>query len=112
MIAICNVLFLLIAAHYLCDYALQSDAMAKEKSRWSTSELQKHVPWYHWLTGHSLIHGMAVMLILSNVYLALAETAVHWITDYLKCSKRIGIVADQAIHISAKVLWVAIFSWL
>ena len=112
MITAWDSLFYLIAAHFLCDYALQSDAMAREKSRWSTTELQKYVPWYHWLTGHALIHGGAVMLVLCDVRLAIAEVVVHWVTDYLKCSKRIGIEIDQAIHLSAKLLWVAIVYWM
>lgn len=104
--------FALLAAHCLCDYPLQGDAMAREKSRWSTSELQKFVPWYHWLTGHALIHGGAVLLILGDVRLALAEAVVHWVTDYLKCGKRIGIALDQAIHVAAKIAWLSLAWWL
>ncbi len=105
-------LFALVAAHFLCDYGLQGETMAREKSRWSTSELQKFVPWYHWLTAHAFIHGGAVLFILGFWQLALVETAVHWVTDYLKCSKRIGINTDQAIHLISKLVWLAIAYYL
>jgi len=101
-----EMLGLLLAAHFLCDYPLQGDYMAQAKNR--------HTPagangiWIHVLIGHAVIHGAAVGIITGSPVLGLAEVAVHWLTDFLKCEKRISYHVDQAIHIAAKVLWVVL----
>lgn len=101
-------LFQLVAAHFLCDFSLQTDTMAREKNPASTTELQKHVPWYYWMTAHAFIHGLAVLLLINDPRCAYGEVVVHWVTDYAKCKGWIGIKTDQAIHIACKVAWVAL----
>jgi Protein of unknown function (DUF3307) len=101
------VLFLLIVGHAIMDYALQSDAMAIEKNRHSITPLQKAVPWYYWLTAHSLCHGGAVWFITHSPFLALAETVIHWIIDFAKSEKWTNIHADQALHVACKIVWYA-----
>lgn len=105
--------FRLIIGHALCDFALQSDAMAKGKNRHRPPE---NVPpgqvpqtiWPYWLSAHALIHGGAVMLITGSAWLGIAETVVHWGIDYAKCENWTDIHKDQALHILCKVLWVII----
>ena len=53
-------LFFLVAAHALMDYALQSETIATCKCRGCDSPVAKNVPWYYWLTAHTLLHGAAV----------------------------------------------------
>lgn len=101
-------LFMLLAAHALCDFSLQTDTMAREKNPASTTDLQQHVPWYYWLTAHALIHGGAVFWVLHDPRSAYAETVVHWVTDYAKCRGWIGIKTDQLIHVACKVAWVVL----
>ncbi len=106
-------LFFLIAAHALMDYSLQNDSMAVCKCPKSTSPIAVSVPWYYWLTSHALLHGAAVGVIFHwmkfdwNVVaaLALAETVIHWFTDYGKCEKWYSLHVDQAIHIICKIVW-------
>lgn len=98
-------LFLLVALHFLADFALQSDTMAREKHPSSDTPLQKAVPWYHWLTAHAFIHGLMVWTVTRSVPLALTEVVLHFAIDYGKCTKRYGIWADQGMHLVAKVLY-------
>jgi hypothetical protein len=106
-------LFFLIAAHALMDYSLQNDSMALCKCRKSTSPLAASVPWYYWLTSHALLHGAAVAAIFrwmgydwSVVFaIGMAETVLHWGSDYAKCEKLYSLHVDQAFHITCKLAW-------
>ena len=104
------ILWWLIVAHATVDFALQGDTMAREKSRHSKTALQIAVPWYYWLTAHSLMHGGAVTLITQSIWLGLAETACHWFLDFAKCEGWIGITQDQLAHIVCKTWWLAAFA--
>ena len=64
----------MLVGHALADYPLQSEAMAREKDRHSTTPLQASVPWFYWLTAHALLHGGAVGLVTQSIWLGLAET--------------------------------------
>lgn len=103
------VLFLLIAAHFIGDYVLQSPVMAVEKSRHSTSDLQKAVPWYYWLTAHALTHGVLVALITQSVFLGICETLAHWSTDRQKCDGNINLRTDQYTHLFCKGVWFVLY---
>lgn len=100
-----EMLALLIVGHFLADYPLQPDILAKGKSRVAPIP---GIPFYHPLTAHSMIHGGFVGVITGTVWLGLAEAVLHWITDDAKCRGWIGFNTDQAIHIACKVLWVII----
>jgi hypothetical protein len=94
----------LIVAHALCDYPLQGDFLAKAKNRGAIAD----VPWYQALGAHCVIHAGAVAFLTGSIGLGLAEFAVHWITDDLKCRQRISFNADQAIHLGCKLAWALI----
>ena len=98
-------LFWLLVGHAVADYPLQAGPMATEKCRHSTSDLQKSVPWYYWLTAHALIHGGTVFWATGSLSLGLLETIVHWLIDLAKCEGWFGIHIDQALHIACKVVW-------
>jgi hypothetical protein len=100
-----ELLFLLVAGHALCDFALQSDTMSREKKRGSPTPLQKAVPWYWWLGAHSLIHGLSVWVVLRSLPLALAETVAHFVIDFGKCEGKYGLGTDQALHLTCKMIW-------
>jgi hypothetical protein len=100
-----DIFALLVFAHFLADYPLQSDFLAKGKNR--TMPIPG-IPFYHPLTAHAVIHGGFVGLITGTVWLGLAETVIHWITDDAKCRGKIGYNTDQAIHIGCKAAWVLI----
>lgn len=52
-------LFFLLAAHALMDYALQSGTIAACKCRGSDHPVARTVPWYYWLVAHAVLHGTA-----------------------------------------------------
>ena len=104
-----NTVFLLLVGHAMADYVFQSDVMSTEKRRSSTTKLQKIVPWYYWLTSHSLVHGFFVYLATGSTVLGIAETAAHWLIDFGKCEGKYNLHVDQALHLLCKVLW---FGWL
>ena len=96
---------LLLFAHFLFDYPLQGDWLARAKNR---SDPIPHVPWYQAMFAHTAMHGMAVWIITGIPLLGLAEMAIHWITDDLKLQGELTFNQDQAIHIICKVVWVVI----
>ena len=102
-------LFLLVAGHAVCDFSLQNEAIALEKNRHSTSALQRHVPWFYWLSAHALTHGLAVALTTSSVVLGVLETLAHWVIDFGKCEKWYSIHIDQTLHVLCKVAWALAF---
>lgn len=110
MAVILRLAFLLVTAHFLADFALQSDTMAREKSPASDTQLQKAVPWYWWLSAHASIHGLAVFLVTSSLALACCEILVHFLVDLGKCRRLYGMWADQALHLSAKAAYVIVLS--
>jgi hypothetical protein len=97
--------FFLFTSHFLFDFPLQGDAVAREKSRHSTSTLQQQVPWYYWLTAHAACHAMGVALVTGSVALGLCELAAHWLIDLLKCEGKYSIHVDQALHLACKLAW-------
>jgi hypothetical protein len=95
-------LFLMIVGHYLADYPLQGDFLAKAKNR-NTDVGKEH--WVHALTAHSMIHAGMVAVVTGNMWLGLAEAMVHGLTDFLKCEGKLTLNQDQAIHLLSKVVW-------
>lgn len=98
-----RLLFLLFAAHALCDYPLQGDFLAKAKNF-----TLNPTGWRTGLLAHVLIQGGAVCWLTHSVVLGVAELLVHAVTDYAKCAGRINSTTDQAIHYACKVLWWAL----
>lgn len=101
-----TILALLVFAHNLADYPLQSDFLAQGKNR--NTALGK-VFWPHCLAAHSVIHGGFVGVITGSLYLAIAETAIHAATDFAKCEGKISMRVDQSIHYGCKFLWAGLF---
>lgn len=97
-----NMLLLMIAAHFLFDFAGQGDFMARAKN---PQEPIKGVPWQWALVGHAWIHAALVGLITGSTILGAAEFIVHASTDYLKGKGELTFSQDQTIHVGAKVVW-------
>ena len=103
-----ELIFLLIASHFIADYPLQSEAIALGKNR-NIEYAKFGVPWYYWLTAHSFVHAMGVYLVTQNVYLGLVELFCHFSIDFLKCEGKINLHVDQILHILCKILIVSIY---
>ncbi len=106
-----HILFFLLCGHFIFDFPLQGDTVAREKNPGSTSELQKHVPFYYWAVAHAFSHAFAVALATRSMLCALIELGSHLVIDYLKCKQVFNIHVDQALHISFKLLYVGILCW-
>ena len=100
---------LLVFAHFIADYPLQGDFLAKGKNRLQPIP---GIPFWHPLTAHAVIHGGFVGIITGSLWLGIAETIVHWITDDAKCIGKISYNADQAIHIICKLIWVGVLFYV
>jgi hypothetical protein len=100
-----GLIFYLFASHALFDFPLQGDAVAREKNRHSTTELQKHVPWFYWLSAHAACHALGVALVTGSIILGLFEFIAHWLIDFFKCEGKYSIHVDQALHLACKLLW-------
>jgi hypothetical protein len=96
---------LLIAGHAVADYPLQGDFLAKAKSRVAPIP---GFPWWQALGAHAAIHGGMVALVTGIWWLFIAEAAIHFATDDLKCRGKIGLNTDQAIHLLCKLAWLAV----
>jgi len=93
-------LILLIIGHYVCDFGLQNDFIAKFKAPRSAPF------WGHVMTAHCAIQALPVMLVTQRWELALSEFCMHFLIDSFKCMGIIGFDADQAFHILCKLTWV------
>jgi hypothetical protein len=105
-----RLLWWLVVGHAVMDFWAQSDAMARMKNRNRKPEnvppgATPQVIWPYALTAHALMHGAAVAYLTGSIWLGLAETVVHWVTDFGKCENWYGIHTDQAIHLVSKLAW-------
>lgn len=101
---ITTIAVLLIAGHFLADYALQGDFMAKAKNHRAPIP---GVPWATVLGSHAAIHGATVFLITGSPVFGCIELVGHALIDYTKCDGRISYNTDQALHIAMKGAYVA-----
>jgi hypothetical protein len=107
-----ELLFLLVIGHFVADYPLQSDFIAKGKNRFRPVDPatippgQKPMTIWPWvLSAHAGTHAAAVYLVTGSVALAALEMFAHAAIDYGKCANRYGIHFDQAAHIGCKLVW-------
>lgn len=98
-----NLLLLLVMAHFLADFGLQSDRMATEKC----PGRQRVLGWGWWLCAHAAIHGWFVGWITGVPLLGLAEWLLHGLIDYGKCRQRYSMTLDQSLHLACKLLWIS-----
>lgn len=93
--------FLLVFAHYLADFPLQGDFLAKIKNKEFAIE---GVPWWIGMTAHCGIHGGFVMIITNSVLLGIFEFVTHYLIDCVRSSKEISFSTDQYFHILTKII--------
>ncbi len=96
-----ELLFLLLAAHWICDYPLQGEFLAKAKKDGPLAA-------YH-LFAHAGIHGASVFLITGSMSLGLIEWGLHTLIDSAKCDGKTTFADDQILHILCKVGFALVF---
>lgn len=105
-----GLIFWLFAGHFVSDYPLQSDWMAKAKNRhnplaYIPARQTPQLIWPWVLTAHCATHAAAVALVTNNPLLGLCEFVAHVVIDVLKCENVTGIHTDQALHLLCKLAW-------
>ena len=111
---------LLMFAHAVADFGLQSETMAHKKVRkediktaeicgWEFRGGKYQLTWYYWLAAHGLIHGAMVYLFTGAMWMAIAEFILHTLIDVLKCEGKTDIHQDQIFHMICKVVYTATF---
>lgn len=103
-----EILFLMLAAHAVCDYPLQGDWLAKAKNP-NLQLVPGETIWPLALASHAIIHAAAVYLITGLWSLALLEFCFHWFIDWGKCRGYWGYNMDQILHIVCKLWWMQIW---
>ena len=99
-----ELLFLLAIGHFLCDYPLQGDFIAKYKARY-VDGLYNPL-WKHVLTAHAFIHAGPVVLLTGSVWAGLFMVVTHFCIDYSKCEGKISFNTDQLLHLSViAIIW-------
>ncbi len=97
---------LLIGAHFLADFPLQGEYLAKAKNRYT--EGVSGTPWGIALAAHGFIHGSLVALITGIWWLGLIETILHIEIDDKKCKGSISYTTDQLLHLSLKLIYLVV----
>jgi hypothetical protein len=101
MYAFASLLFMMLAAHALCDLPLQPASLSEAKRPGGNPAL----PWPVALGAHGLIHGGAVAWVTGLWILGLCETIAHALIDGAKCRGLIGMKVDQLLHLWCKLAW-------
>lgn len=113
LIAFVHVLFWLLVAHAVTDYALQPGEMSQYKRRplpIDRKASSAHIPaWFPVLAAHALINAGGVALATSSVSLGMAEGVAHFCIDYNKSQGRLSDTTDQVLHGLSKLLWAALY---
>jgi len=101
-------ILIMLAAHYVADFAMQNDYVAQAKAKvWTAPD------GIHALVAHSMHHGVAValgLLILGVdpiwiVWAAVITAVSHGIIDYGKAVEHwFGYHADQIMHLTMAVM--------
>lgn len=98
-----EMIFWLLVAHVIADYALQTPEMGKYKNKRNQpsppdSKAKPVRVWFAYLTAHAFIHAGLTALVV-GVPLGFILGVIHWVQDYLKCEIQYSPNLDQIIHV-------------
>ncbi len=115
-----SIFLLYVIGHCFADTSLQTDAMARGKSKHNPIDPNR-VPkgqkplklWWHWLIHHSMIHGGIVIFITyflteninTSILFGWLEIISHGIIDYFKCENKYSPNEDQLLHLITKMFY-------
>jgi hypothetical protein len=94
-----TIFFLLVVGHFVADYPLQGDFLAKAKN---ANNPIPGVPWWQAMIAHSGIHAGMVYFVTGFLFLAIFEWIMHFIIDNSKCDGIMTYNQDQFAHIFCK----------
>lgn len=87
---------LLLAAHFLADFVLQTDFIAREKNP-KTAKMGKSS---YVLFMHCYLHASLTLLITRSWLCAFVMLASHYVIDEAKNNEAIDFTTDQALHVT------------
>lgn len=95
---------LLVAGHYIADFAMQNQFVADMKSKVHTDSHGWHALIAH-SVHHAVLTGLAVWIVYSDtpyaIYIGAITGIAHGVIDYAKAVDHIfGINADQVFHLT------------
>lgn len=99
----------LVVVHVLADFPLQGDYLARQKVRRTASG---RAEWAVALSAHSVLHAGGVWVVSGSLALGFVELVLHALIDCLKGEEKIGLVADQSLHLLCKIGYVIAWSLL
>lgn len=102
-----HVFLLLVVFHFLLDFAIQGDFVAKFKARYIMGEYNPMWPWV--LTAHCMAHTLSVLLITGSLLLSAIMFITHFLIDLSKCEMHISFKMDQILHLFVIFLISAIY---
>lgn len=98
-----DVLLGLVASHFVCDYTLQSEWTARNKSpRYGT----RIWPWV--LCAHAMTHAAGTYVVTRSIPCAVAQFVAHAVIDAGKCCGLFGFHFDQCLHLLCAFLIFAV----
>ena len=108
-----EILFMMLFLHFLGDFSLQSDAMAKGKNR---HRMPENIPegqkikkvWFYWLSAHAFIQGGIIFIFFPVLWIVLLEVVFHFILDFMKCDNITNPHIDQAFHFLLRIVYTII----
>lgn len=112
-----EILFILLFLHFLADFSLQSEAMAKGKNRHFKPEYvpegQKYkITWFYWLIAHAFIQGGLIFIFFPIVWIALIEVVFHFLLDFFKCDNITNPHIDQGLHILLRIIYATVIFYV
>lgn len=101
------------ALHFLLDFPLQGDFLARAKNHVTPLP---GIPWGLCLFAHAFLQAAGVALVLPLAFGA-AELVSHFALDYAKNAGVLGtgeraFVIDQLAHLALKAAYVGAFLWV
>jgi hypothetical protein len=99
----------LVVGHFVADFPLQTDWIAKFKNRHNASSpppgQSQQTPWPWIMTAHAATHAAAVLAITGSPWKCAAEFVCHWLMDFAKCEGAWNLHIDQCLHLTCKLVW-------
>ena len=99
-------LSMLLCCHFLLDFAIQGDFVAKFKARNVDSNYNTMWKWV--LTAHAASHTLPVIILTQSLLLGGIMFLSHFIIDFLKCEQKLNFNQDQTLHI----IVILLITWL
>lgn len=96
----------LLCCHFLLDFAIQGDFVAKFKAR---NVDNNHNSMWKWvLTAHAASHTLPVIILTQSLLFGGIMFLSHFIIDFLKCEQKLNFNQDQTLHI----IVILLITWL